>query len=193
MLYKPFKLNVPETVHDNLKIAVAAGDAKPISVKVKLDSGEQQHTLLLTRGQIEKLERARMIGKKRATVRLSRKQVQANVKYEGGFLGMLAALAARVLPSLLGGLATGLVSGAVEKAITSSGKGLYLQKKGCTARIQFVKGNGLYLSPHPHIVDPIDGNGLYFKGDGNQVYEGEGLILGPNSPFKNIPLLGLIL
>ena len=129
MLYKPFKLNVPETVHDKLKVAVAAGGNKPISVKIKLDSEEQQHTLLLTRGQIEKLERARMIGKKRATVRLSRKQVQANVKYEGGFLGMLAALAARVLPSLLGGLATGLVSGAVEKAITSSGKGLYLQKK----------------------------------------------------------------
>ena len=172
MLYKPFKLNVPETVHDKLKVAVAAGGNKPISVKIKLDSEEQQHTLLLTRGQIEKLERARMIGKKRATVRLSRKQVQANVKYEGGFLGMLAALAARVLPSLLGGLATGLVSGAVEKAITSSGKGLYLQKKGCTAKVQLVKGNGLYLSPHPHIVDATVGNGLYFKGDGDYVYEG---------------------
>ena len=181
MLYKPLKLNVPETVHDNLKIAVATGDAKPISVKVKLDSGEQQHTLLLTRGQIEKLERARMIGKKRATVRLSRKQVKANVKYEGGVLGMLAALAARVLPSLLGGLATGLVSGAVEKAITSSGKGLYLQKKGCTAKIQLVKGNATV------------GNGLYFKDDNDRVYEGEGLILGSNSPFKNIPLLRLIL
>ena len=143
-MYKPFKVNVPETVHDKLKVAVV-GDAKPVSVKVKLDGGEQQHTLLLTRGQIEKLERARMIGKKSATVRLSRKQVQANVKHEGGFLGMLAALAARVLPSLLGGLATGLVSGAVEKAITSSGKGLYLQKKGCTAKIQLVKGNGINI------------------------------------------------
>ena len=70
-----------------------------------------------------------MIGKKSVTLRLSRKQVQVNIKHEGGFLGMLAALAARALPSLLGGLATGLVSGAVEKAITSSGSGLYLHKK----------------------------------------------------------------
>ena len=195
MLYKPIKVNVPETIHDKLKVAVARGGAskKAISVKVKLDGEQQQrHTLLLTRAQIEKLERARMIGKKSATVRLSRKQVQVNIKHEGGFLGMLAALAARALPSLLGGLATGLVSGAVEKAITSSGKGLYLQKKGCTAKVQLVKGNGLYLTPHPHIVDTAVGNGLYFKDD-HGVYNGEGLLLGPNSPFKNIPLLGLIL
>ena len=124
MLYKPIKVNVPETIHDKLKVAI--GGSKAISIKIKLD-GEQQHTLLLTRGQIEKLERARMIGKNSATVRFSRKQVQVNVKHEDGFLGILASLAARALPSLLGGLATGLVSGAVEKAV--SGSGLYLQKK----------------------------------------------------------------
>lgn len=185
MLYKPTKVNVPETFHDKLKVAIGQ-TGKAISVKIKLD-GEQQHTLLLTRGQIEKLERARMIGKKSATVRFSRKQVQVNVKHEGGFLGILASLAARVLPSLLGGLATGLVSGAVEKAV--GGSGLYLQKGGCTAKVQLVKGNGLYLTPHPHT---INGDGLFLR-HGERVYNGEGLLLGANSPFKNIPLLGLIL
>lgn len=189
MLYKPIQVNVSEEIQNKLKAVLAKGGSKAISVKVKLD-GDQQHTLLLTRGQIEKLERARLIGKKSATVRLSHKQVQVNVKHEGGFLGMLAALAARALPSLLSGLATGLVSGAVEKAITSSGKGLYLQKKGCTAKVHLVKGNGLYLTPHPHVV--VDGNGLYFIND-DRVYSGKGLLLGPNSPFKNIPLLGLLL
>ena len=126
------------------------------------------------------------------TIRLSRKQVEANLKHEGGFLGMLAALAARVLPTLLGGLATGLVSGGVKKAV--SGSGLYLQKRehgNNAARIQLVKGNGLYLTLHPPIV--VDGHGLFLKGEDHHVYGGEGLILGPNSPFKNIPLLGLIL
>ena len=41
MLYKPIKLNVPETVHDKLKVAVAqGGGSKAISVKVKLDGKE---------------------------------------------------------------------------------------------------------------------------------------------------------
>ena len=196
MLYKPIKVNVPETIHEKLKLAIAQENRKTISIKIKLNDGsgesDRKHTLLLTRGQIEKLERARLIGKKSTTVRLSRKQVQVNLKHEGGFLGMLAALAARVLPTLLGGLATGLISGAVEKAV--SGSGLYLQKRGHgnnAARIQVVRGNGLYLTPHPPIV--VDGHGLFLKSADHRVYSGEGLILGPNSPFKNIPLLGLIL
>ena len=86
-----------------------------------------------------------------------------------------------------------MVSGAVKKAV--SGSGLYLQKRGrsgnTAATIQLVKGNGLYLTPHPPIV--VDGHGLFLKSADNRVYTGEGLILGPNSPFKNIPLLGLIL
>ena len=142
LLYKPIKVNVPETIHEKLKLAITQENKKPISVKVKLDGddgdeSDRKHTLLLTRGQIEKLERARLIGKKNMTVRLSRKQVQADLKHEGSFWGMLARLAARILHSLLGGLATGLVSGAVEKAV--SGSGLYLQKKGNgnnAARIQ---------------------------------------------------------
>ena len=195
MLYQPIKVNVPERIHERLKLAIAEENKKPISIKVKLDDGDEsdrKHTLLLTRGQIEKLERARLIGKKNVTVRMSCKQVQANLKHEGGFLGMLAGLAARFLPTLLAGLATGLVSGAVEKAV--SGSGLYLQKRGSgnnAARIQVVKGNGLYLIPHPPVV--VDGHGLFLKGADHRVYGGEGLILGPNSPFKNIPLLGLIL
>ena len=158
------------------------------NIQDKSDGGGE-HTVLLTRGQIAKIERARLIGKKHITIRLSRKQVQANIKHEGGFLGMLAGLAARVLPTLLTGLASGLVSGAVEKAV--AGSGLYLHKEGhgC-AKVQVVKGGGLYLTPHPHIG--VRGNGLFLK-HGDQVYSGDGLLLGPSSPFKNIPILGLIL
>ena len=57
-----------------------------------------------------------------------------------------------------------------------------------TARVEFTEGNGLLLTPVEH--DKY--NGLYVKHEG-QVYKGKGMLLGPNSPFKNIPLLNLIL
>ena len=119
---------------------------------------------------------------------MRRKQVTANVEHEGGFLGMLAGLAAKALPSLLGGLATGLVSGAVEKAV---GSGLFLHKNGRSYRVQSTKCDGLYLSPH-RTPTGVHGDGLYLK-HGNNIYDGRRLILGKNSPFKNIPILGWIL
>ena len=188
MLYNPVEVNISEKQHVKLKHAISRSNAA-VSIKVTIqDGGNGEHTVLLTRGQIAKIERARLIGKNHITIRLSRKQVQANIKYEGGFLGMLASLAARALPTLLTGLATGLVSGAVEKAV--GGSGLYLRKKGQCANVQFVKGGGLYLTPH-HQQHVVEGEGLYLR-HGDTVY-GEGLLLGPNSPFKNIPIIGLIL
>ena len=71
------------------------------------------------------------------------------------------------------------------------GKGLYLKKGGCVCRVEN-DGKGLYL-------DPINGSGLRLFGDGlylkqgNKVIDGKGLIIGPNSPFRNIPILGMIL
>ena len=48
--------------HDKLKNAIA--HQKPISIKLDFDhSGGGKHTLLLTRGQIAKIERSRLIGK----------------------------------------------------------------------------------------------------------------------------------
>ena len=85
-------------------------------------------------------------------------------------------------------MATGVVSGAVEIAI-AGGSGLYQHKKGdWCARVQLVKGNGLDLTP----AAAVEGNGLCLK-HGHRIYSGEGIILGYNSPFTNIPLLGLIL
>ena len=183
-MYTPRKVHVPEEFHDKIKKLV--NHDKPMNIKIGLLQ-EGDETLLLTPGQMIKIERAISSGKKTILLRFSRKQVRSNVKYEGGFLGMLASLAARVLPTLLGGLATGLISGGIEKAI--SGKGLYLGKRGhgC-AQIHLVEGGGIYLTP-----ERDEGyEGLFVK-HGDDVYSGNGLIFGPNSPFKNIPLLGLIL
>ena len=169
--------------------------SKPISIKLNLDhsggggGSGGEHTLLLTRGQIAKIDRSRLIGKRKVTIRLSKRQVKANVQHQGGFLGTLGGLAARALPSILGGLATGLVSSAVKRVV--GGNGLYLHNLGHCVKIDPVRGNGLYLTPHKRLSG-VQGNGLYLK-RGSTIQGGSGLILGSTSPFKNIPILNLLL
>ena len=144
------------------------------------------YVLLLTPAQINRLDKEEVEGR--------RAQVAKKVSTTGGFLGMLASLvaraillAARALPTILSGLATGLLSGDINKAISDSGDGLYLHKHDKCYRVQ--KGNGLYLGPHPRFVE---GGGLFLK-LGNDISDGAGLLMGKNSPFKNIPVLGWLL
>ena len=83
--------------------------------------------LLLTQVQINRLVKAQVEGR-RVQIRLSARQVAKNISYIGGFIGMLASLAARaiplaarLLPTILSGLTTGLLSGGISKAISGSG------------------------------------------------------------------------
>ena len=127
---------------------------------------------------------------------MSKKQLQHNIKVEGGFLGLLAGLAARVLPMIartvlpaLGvGALSGLASSGVQKAM---GSGLYLKKGGLVSQVE-TDGYGLYLKPYKGRGLNSYGDGLYLK-QGGKIYDGKGLLLGPNSPFANIPILGAIL
>ena len=67
-------------------------------------------------------------------------------------------LAARVLPTIMPGLATGLLSGGVHKAISGNGVvgyGLYLHKHDKCYRVQKLKGNGLYLAPLIHVLSKV--------------------------------------
>ena len=165
-----------------------------LSIKIDLRNvggeGEEQNTLLLTRGQITKLERAKLTRRSSKVIRLSRTQVQKNKKHQGGFLSFLAGLASKALPALAKGVATGLLSGAADKVL-NGGDGLYLFKHGHCIKVDHVEGNGLYLRAHPSSHGAL-GDGLYLK-RGNALHNGDGLILGKNSPFKNIPILGWIL
>ena len=133
---------------------------------------------------------------KRIQIRLSAKQAARNVSYTGGFIGMLASLTsraiplvARALPTNLSGITTGLLSGGINKAISGkgAGDGLYLHKHDKCYRVQKMKG--LYLAPHPRFVE---GDGLFLK-HGEDISDGAGLLMGKNSPFKNIPVLGWLL
>ena len=53
-----------------------------------------------------------------------------------------------------------------------------------------MKGNGLNLAPHPRFVE--GGDGLFLK-HGEDISDGAGLLMGENSPFMNIPVLGCLL
>ena len=186
-MYKPVKVHVPEKVHEKLKSLIGKDKILP----VKIDLREGNDILLLTPGQIIKIQNAKIEGKKAIILRFSRKQVRANVQHEGGFLSAIMSVASKVLPTLLTGLASGLIGGLAEKAITKSGSGLFLGKRGRgVSEIHLVEGGGLYLSPlfHP---EEEDYDGLWMK-DGDHTY-GAGLILGKDSPFRNFPLLGWLL
>ena len=181
------KLSVPATQHDKLK--EAARQMKPASIRVAVNSSGNHEVVLLTHSEIQHLERARLIGKPKLSIKLRKKQVKAKVEHHGGFLGILAGLAAKALPSLLGGLATGLAAEATKRVV--GGDGLYLHKLGHCIKIDPVRGNGFYLTPNKKLRG-IAGDGLYLK-RGSTIQDGSGLLLGKNSPYKNIPILNLLL
>ena len=190
MLYIPHKITVPANQTDKLKHAIT--HSKRVTIRFRKEDIQKQstadHTLLLTRGQILKLQKAQSVGKACSIV-LSRKQIEANIQHKGGFLPLLAGLATKVLPVLLGGIASGVLSGGIERVI--KGNGFFLHENSNWYKMTPTKGNGLYLSPRPRFPGTF-GNGLFVK-RGKEITDGNGLLLGPNSPFKNIPLLNLIL
>ena len=66
-----------------------------------------------------------------------------------------------------------------------------ISRRGIVCQIE-TDGKGLYLGPVSGKGLENVGNDLYLIKQGG-LYDGRGLILGPNSPFKNIPILGMIL
>ena len=162
--------------------------------------------IAITQQQVNKLTTAWQNGKE-ATIRLSNAQVQYNLKHvEGGFIGaILPALAIAgkfLLSSVLPSLATGVlidvgaaVGSKIVDKISGSGGVLYLKKNGTGCKV-IAAGQGLYLSPWQKASTV--GNGFYLKTSNSGGYvnvgaDGAGLLLGQNSPFQYIPILGMIL
>ena len=99
--------------------------------------------------------------------------------------GLIPFLTGTVLPALGVETLSGLASTGVQKLIENE---LYL-KKGCSVFQIETDGKGLYLRPTSGKEFENIGNGHYLLKQGG-LYDGRELILGPNSPFKNIPILG---
>ena len=192
--YINVKVNISEGQKEKLQHAIKAG-CSAVSICLSHKDLQGNDILAVTNSQAKKMTKARENGKG-ITIRMTSKQLKHNTKIEGGFLGLLAGLAARAIPMLaktvipaLGvGALSGLASSGVQKAM---GSGLYLKKGGCICQVE-TDGRGLYLKPYKSNGLQSFGDGLYLK-QGGKLYNGKGLLLDPNSPFANIPILGAIL
>ena len=192
--YTDVYVNISDTQREKLKRTIDAGCATT-TLNLKNTDLRGEHKLALTHSQANKLQKAIERGK-RVTFRMSKKQLKHNLKVEGGFLGLLAGLAARALPmiakTVLPALDVGALSGFASTGVSKAmGSGLYLKKGGLVNRVETDR-RGLYLSPYKGKGLNSYGDGLYLK-QGGSIYDGKGLLLGPNSPFANIPILGAIL
>ena len=133
------------------------------------------------------------MGKPVVSIVFTPRQLKANTEHVGGFIWSLASSLAPLLmrgataiaPSLLRGAATAVASKGMEKVL---GKGLYFQKNGHSVKVE-PTGGGLFLNPAPYISN---GEGLFESNDGVTA-GGSGLLFGKNSPFRNIPLLNILL
>ena len=196
MSYIVEKLNVSRGQKDKIRKALQDGESDLTLRFTYQDLQGGDDLLALTKTQINQLNKASSSGHG-VTITLSKTQVRHNANVEGGFLGALLGMATRflptiaqtVLPALGVGALSGLASTGVQKAL---GDGLYLKKGGCVCQVD-ANGQGLYLKTMPKNSLGSKGEGLYLKKGSNVSPVGSGLILGPNSPFKNIPILGVIL
>ena len=177
------KVNISEGQKQKLQSALQVGG--PVSIRLGHEDLNGEDVLALTNSQVNKITKA-YEGGKGITIKMSKSQLAHNKKVEGGFLGMLASLAARALPMLaktvlpaLGvGALTGLASSWVQKVM---GQGLYLKKGGCVCQVETV-GKGLYLGPVSGSGFAAVGDGLYLKKSGI-LYDGKGLL-------SMIPIVG---
>ena len=181
--YVNVKVNISEGQKKKLQTALQVGG--PVSIRLGHEDLNGEDVLALTNSQVNKITKA-YEGGKGITIKMSKSQLAHNKKVEGGFLGMLASLAARALPMLaktvlpaLGvGALTGLASSGVQKVM---GQGLYLKKGGCVCQVETV-GKGLYLGPVSGSGFAAVGDGLYLK-KGGKLYDGKGLL-------SMIPIVG---
>ena len=197
--YMNIKVNISEGQKDKIKRALHAG-CDGVSIKLSRDDLTGEDVLALTQAQINKMMKADQNGKG-TTIKISKSQLAHNAKVEGGFIGAILPFLATagkffmssLLPSLAQGAMAGIGSAGASKLVDKiSGSGvLYINKDGIAGKVK-AAGDGLYLSPWPK--GSSLGSGLYMKtGNGLYMKQGSGLILGPNSPFRNIPILGWLL
>ena len=198
--YVNVKVNISEHQKKKIKQAIQSGTS--VSIRLSHEDLSGEHVLALTQAQINKMSKAYQ-SNKGMTTKMSKTQLKQNEKVEGGFIGSILpflATAGRFLlsnavPALATGLLSGVGSAAGSKVVDKiSGSGvMYLKKNGMGCKL-IPEGQGLHLTPWGR--GSSVGEGLYMK-NGSGMYmkikTGSGLLLGPNSPFKNIPILGMIL
>lgn len=192
--YININVNISDSQKEKLKKALATGNQLSLRFS-HADLVAGNDIIGVTQSQLNRLNKAHETGKG-VTIKMSKRQIAHNMKIEGGILPFLAGLAAKaipfltstVLPALGVGALSSLASTGVQKLV---GDGLYLKKGGCVCGVE-TDGHSVLLEPANGNEFKTLGSGLYLKREG-QIYNGKGLLLGEKSPFKDIPILGMLL
>jgi len=104
-----------------------------ISIRLKAEDLTGEDLLALTQTQVNRLQKA-LEQNKGVTIRTSKTQIKHNLKIRKGILPLLALLAAKAIPILMGTLLPALTTGALS-GLSSTGTnkllvfGLYLKKE----------------------------------------------------------------
>ena len=191
--YYEHRVSISNGQRDKIRKAIESRTG--VTIKLANSDLIGDDLLALTKAQTLRLQKA-LATDKSITIKMSKTQVRKNLQVDGGFLGMFAGLAARALPflakSILPALGIGALTGVANAGVSKAlGNGLYLKKGGNTMRVE-TDGKGLYLSPASGAGLKKYGDGLYLSQDSG-IVEGSGILLGPNSPLKNVPILGWLL
>ena len=188
--YTNVKVRISEGQKDKFKKAFES-NCESITIRLMFTDLHGEDVIAITKSQLDRLMKA-YEAKKGITIKISRTQLAYNMKIEGGYLpisaGLIPFLTGTVLSALGVEALPGLASTGVQKLIEN---GVYLKKGGRVSQIE-IDGKGLYLGPTSGKGFETLGDGLYFMKQCG-LYDGRGLILGPNSPFNNIPILCMIL
>lgn len=195
--YTNVKVNISQGQAEKIKRAAQTGST--VSIRLSNSDLVGEHVLALTDAQLNKISKAYQSGTG-VTIKMSKTQLEHNKKVEGGFIGAILPFLAKagsfllsnVIPSLATGVLSGVGSAAGSKVVDKiAGNGIvYVKKNGMGMKMR-AAGQGLYLSPWSK--GSSVGEGLYLKSGSGYSAAGAGLLLGPDSPFKNIPILGMIL
>ena len=179
-MYKPARVVLASAAQrENLK---SPSNKKYQSIKIDLRDAAPADTLLLTRGQIAKIEKARTLARRKyKTIRMSRKQIEKNRSYQGGLLND---------DDAKGKDPSASTTSSIDADVDD---GFYLIKRGHCMKVYPIQGNGLYLkTTRPFSSYAVFEDGLYLK-RGKNIDKGEEIAFAENGPFKNNPILAWIL
>ena len=171
-LYTPVQVKIADSQRERFMSQI---DQKYVPVKIVVkDTATPKDTLLLTRGQIRKIEKAQELGKRRyKTIRMSRNQIEKNRKYQGGYLQLLNNVS---------------MNDSTNSSMDDGDNGLYIVKRGHTMQITSIQENGLHLQEHPLSLHETFSDGVYQKHD-NVIENVDTVLLNE----KKLPILQWIL
>ena len=117
--YINVKVKISEWQKEKLQHALKT-NCPTISIRLDHEDLSGNDILAVTKSQAKNITKAYEDGKS-ITIRMTSKQLKHNMKVEGGFLGLLAGLAARALPMLakivLPALGVGALSGLASSGV----------------------------------------------------------------------------